>query len=144
MSENIKAYKIGTHQHSPEIEQELTNIAKEKVDIIFSPHLIPIRRGILTTAYVRLKKRAGLSAITGLYKSFYSKAPFVRIYKEGALPQVRNVTNTNYCDIGFALSPDEKTAVIVSAIDNLGKGASGQAVQNMNIVCGFPETLGLV
>lgn len=144
VSENIKAYKIGVHQHTPEIEQELGNIAKKKVKIIFTPHLVPINRGILTTAYAGLKKQERLRELIRLYKSFYNKAPFIRIYNEGSLPQIKDVVNTNYCGIGIALSPDRKTAVIVSAIDNLGKGASGQAVQNMNILFGFPETLGLV
>lgn len=144
VSEDIKAYKIGVHQHTPEIEQELGAIAGKSVDILFSPHLIPIRRGILTTAYAGLKKKMNLSSIIGLYKSFYSKAPFIKIYDEGGLPQVKDIAMTNYCGIGITLSPNKKTAVIVTAIDNLQKGASGQAVQNMNIVCGFPETLGLI
>ncbi|NQT90098.1 MAG: N-acetyl-gamma-glutamyl-phosphate reductase [Candidatus Omnitrophica bacterium] len=144
VNENIKAYKIGVHQHCPEIEQELSNAAGKKVSILFTPHLVPINRGILTTAYVALKKQAGLSELVGLYKTFYKKAPFVRVYDEGSLPEIKNVTGSNYCDIGIALSPDKKRCVIVTAIDNLLKGASGQAVQNMNIVCGFPEATGLV
>lgn len=144
VSENIKAYKIGLHQHTPEIEQELSNLAKSRIEILFSPHLVPVNRGILTTAYVGLKKQAKVGELIRLYKSFYNNAPFIRIYNEGSLPQIKDVAKTNYCDIGIALSPDRKTAVIVSAIDNLGKGASGQAVQNMNIVFRFPETLGLV
>lgn len=144
VNESVKAYKIGVHQHMPEIKQELSNIAKERIGVIFTPHLIPINRGILTTAYVGLKNKASVSDLIRLFKSFYNKAPFVRVYDEGTLPQVRDVANSNYCDIGIALSPDKKTAIVVSAIDNLQKGASGQAVQNMNIVLGFPETLGLV
>ena len=144
VSENVKAYKVGVHQHMPEIEQELSLVAKEDLNVLFSPHLIPIRRGILTAAYVGLKKKLSLDNIIGLYKKFYAKEPFVRVYDEGSLPQVQNVVNTNYCDIGIALSPDKNTAIIVSAIDNLLKGASGQAVQNMNIICGFSETEGLI
>ena len=143
VAENLKAYKVGVHQHAPEIEQELSKIAGKKVDMLFTPHLVPIRRGILTTAYVALKKKSDLSSLIRLYKSFYKTAPFVKIYDEGLLPQVHDVANTNYCCIGIALSSDKKRAIIVSAIDNLLKGASGQAVQNMNIACGFPETMGL-
>lgn len=143
VAENLKAYKVGLHQHTPEITQELSNLAGREVDTLFTPHLVPIRRGILTTAYVALNKKSDLSALLRLYKSFYQKAPFVKIYDEGLLPQVHDIINTNYCGIGIALSFDKKKAIIVSAIDNLLKGASGQAVQNMNITCGFPETMGL-
>jgi len=143
VAENLKAYKVGTHQHAPEITQELSNLAGKKVDILFTPHLVPIRRGILTTAYVALNKKSDLPALLRCYKSFYQNAPFVRIYDQGLLPQVRDIVNTNYCGIGIALSHDKKRAIIVSVIDNLLKGASGQAVQNMNIACGFPETMGL-
>ena len=144
VAENIKAYKIGVHQHAPEIVQELSNAAGKKIDILFTPHLIPIKRGILTTSYVNLKKKGNLKKLLNLYKSFYSKAPFVKIYDEATLPQVQDVVNTNYCGIGIALSQDKKCAIIVSVIDNLGKGASGQAIQNMNLVCGFKETEGLL
>jgi N-acetyl-gamma-glutamyl-phosphate reductase len=143
VAENAKAYRVGTHQHIPEILQQLGNIANTKVDIVFTPHLIPIRRGILTTAYVLLKKKTELSNMIKLYKSFYSKAPFVKVYDEGKLPQVQDIVNSNNCAIGLALSPDKKRVIIVSVIDNLLKGASGQAVQNMNIMCGFPEAMGL-
>jgi N-acetyl-gamma-glutamyl-phosphate reductase len=143
VAENMKAYRVGVHQHVPEIQQELSNASGGKVDILFTPHLIPIRRGILTTAYVSLKKKTELSGLLKLYKSFYSKRPFVKIYDEGKLPQVQDVVNTNNCAIGIALSPDKDKAIIVSVIDNLYKGASGQAVQNMNIMCGFPEVMGL-
>lgn len=144
VAENLKAYKVGIHQHAPEIIQELDSIAGRRVDMLFTPHLVPVRRGILTTAYVTLKKKTGLSSLHKLYRQFYRKAPFVRVYDEGLLPQVHELVNTNYCGIGIALSPDKKKAVIVSVIDNLQKGASGQAVQNMNLVCGLPETTGLL
>lgn len=144
VSENAKAYRVGTHQHVPEIEQEMKKIAGSKVDILFTPHLIPIRRGILTTAYAALKKKSDVSGILRLYRSFYKNAPFISIYDENKLPQIRDVINTNNCAIGVALSPDKKRAIIVTAIDNLLKGASGQAIQNMNIICGMPETMGLV
>jgi N-acetyl-gamma-glutamyl-phosphate reductase len=144
VNENLKAYKIGTHQHTPEIEQELSNIAGQKVNVIFAPHLVPMNRGILTTAYIGMKKTTEPKRLIDIYKSFYKKAAFVKIYEEGILPQIKDVANTNYCHIGPCVSSDKKTAIVVSAIDNLQKGASGGAVQNMNIICGFPETLGLV
>ncbi len=143
VAENLMAYKVGVHQHSPEITQELSTLAGKEVDILFTPHLVPIRRGILTTAYVSLNKKADLSSLLRLYRSFYKNAPFVKIYDEGLLPQIHDIVNTNYCGIGLALSLDKKKVIIVSAIDNLLKGASGQAVQNMNLACGFPETMGL-
>jgi len=143
VAENLKAYKVGIHQHAPEITQELSSLAGKSVDILFTPHLVPIRRGILTTAYVTLNKKSDISSLLSLYRSFYQKAPFVKIYDQGLLPQVHDVVNTNCCGIGIALSPDKKKVIIVSVIDNLLKGASGQAVQNMNIACGFPETMGL-
>lgn len=144
VTDNIKAYKIGVHQHAPEIEQELSNVAGKAVKVVFTPHLIPMNRGILSTIYVRLSKSRKISDLLGVYKSFYKKAPFVKVYEEGRLPEVKDILGTNYCAIGMGMSIDKKTAVIVSVIDNLGKGAGGQAVQNMNIVCGFPETMGLI
>jgi len=144
VAENMMAYKIGTHQHMPEIEQELGNIAKKSVKLLFTPHLMPLRRGILTTAYVSLKEKADASKLLRLYRSFYDKSDFVKVYDDGTLPAVGDIVNTNNCGIGISVSQDKKTAIIVSAIDNLQKGASGQAVQNMNIACGFKETLGLV
>jgi N-acetyl-gamma-glutamyl-phosphate reductase len=143
VAENLKAYKVGVHQHVPEIQQELDNISGKCTNILFTPHLVPIRRGILTTAYVPLKNKTGVSSIVKLYKSFYSKAPFVKVYEEGSLPQIQDVVYTNKCAIGVAVSPHKDMAIIVSAIDNLLKGASGQAVQNMNIIYGFPEDMGL-
>jgi N-acetyl-gamma-glutamyl-phosphate reductase len=144
VSENLKAYKVGVHQHVPEIEQELKNIAGSNINVVFTPHLVPLRRGILTTAYLSLKKKSTVDKLIRLYKVFYKDAAFVKIYDEGTLPQIQDIANTNYCGIGIALSPDKKTAIVVSAIDNLSKGASTQAIQNMNIVCGFPETTGLI
>jgi N-acetyl-gamma-glutamyl-phosphate reductase len=144
VAENMKAYKIGTHQHAPEIEQELRSIAKEKISIIFTPHLIPIRRGILTTAYVPLKKKSNITELIKIYKAFYKKALFVKVYESGVFPEIKDVTGTNNCALGIALSPDGKKAIIITAIDNLLKGASGQAVQNMNIIYGLPEGLGLL
>jgi len=141
VNENLKAYKINEHQHKPEINKILSEVAGKAVEIVFTPHLIPINRGILSTVYLKLKKKTDTKAVLTVYKNFYKNAPFVRIYDEGKLPQVRDVVNTNYCDIGVKVTGD--TAIAVSCIDNLGKGAAGQAVQNMNIMCGFDETEGL-
>ncbi|MFY9402254.1 MAG: N-acetyl-gamma-glutamyl-phosphate reductase [Candidatus Omnitrophota bacterium] len=144
--EDFKAYKVGTHQHTPEIEQELTKIAKKKVKVVFVPHLLPVERGILETIYVQKNKSArkrfkGINVVN-LFKSFYKDEPFIRIKKEGEYPSLKDVVNTNFCDIG--IRQERNSFIIVSAIDNLVKGASGQAVQNMNIMFGFSEIEGLL
>lgn len=144
LKENLMAYKVDKHQHSPEIEQELSRITKKKIAITFVPHLLPIERGILETIYVGITQKIASSKLIGVYKKFYQGKPFVRIKKEGEFPQLKYVRNTNFCDIGFKLGEDKKSVVIVSAIDNLVKGAAGQAVQNMNLMCGFKETEGLL
>jgi N-acetyl-gamma-glutamyl-phosphate reductase len=146
LREDFKAYKVGIHQHAPEIEQELTKIAKEKVKIVFVPHLLPVERGILETIYVKKNKSARKKFkrinVVNLFKSFYKEEPFVRIKKEGEYPSLKDVAKSNFCDIG--IRQEEDSFIIVSAIDNLIKGASGQAVQNMNIMFGFCEVEGLL
>jgi N-acetyl-gamma-glutamyl-phosphate reductase len=142
VNENLKAYKANDHQHKPEINRFLSEIAARDIDIIFTPHLIPMNRGILSTMYMKLNKNFDSKTLLGLYHSFYKGKPFVRVYGEGKFPAIRDVVGTNYCDIGAKVSGD--TAIVVSCIDNLKKGAAGQAVQNMNIMCGFDETEGLV
>ena len=141
INENLKAYKINTHQHKPEINQELAKLAGKGVDITFTPHLIPINRGILSTLYFRLKDDMSKKKLVSAYKKFYKREPFVRVLSEG-LPQIRDVVNTNFCDIGLFAAGNR--AIAVSCIDNLTKGAAGQAVQNMNIMCGFDEKEGLI
>jgi len=141
ISENLKAYKVLTHQHTPEINGYLSKLAGKTIDVTFVPHLVPLNQGIFETIYVSLKKPVELNKIYTMYQKFYKTEKFVRILKLGAQPEIKNVVNTNYCDIGFATNG--KMLVITSAIDNLIKGASGQAVQNMNIMCGFNENLGL-
>lgn len=154
-NENFKAYKVVRHNHIPEIEQELTSIYfsgddnKQKqqetgIKITFTPHLIPINRGILSTCYLSLKGSKKEEEVLEIYQKYYHKAPFVRIFEPPNLPEIKFVAGTNYCDIGFSI--DERTGKIkiISVIDNLLKGAAGQAVQNMNIMSGFPETCGLV
>lgn len=139
----FKAYKVGSHRHTPEIEQELSLLAGRGVSVTFTPHLLPVQRGILTTAYVWLNGSPGPESVHGLYESFYAKEPFVRVMPEGAFPDVSQVRCSNYCDIGVWYDAKEKKAVVISAIDNLVKGASGQAIQNMNLVCGLDETTAL-
>lgn len=142
VNENMKAYKINEHQHMPEIEMILSDIAGKSVKINFTPHLIPVNRGILSTIYLKLDKTMSSKEAIRLYKDFYKNKPFVRICDEGKFPQLRDVANTNFCDIGIKVKDDVLT--VISCIDNLIKGASGQAVQNMNIMCGLGETEGLV
>lgn len=143
VNEGVKAYKIFAHRHTPEIEQELSQIAQREVKVTFVPHLIPMDRGILTTLYVRLINKMKTSDLINLFKEYYQEEPFVRIYPEGRLPQTKDVRGSNFCDIGIVASETDERAVIVTAIDNLVKGASGEAIQNMNIMLGYPETMGL-
>jgi len=144
INENFKAYKVLSHQHSPEIEQYLSQLAGHVTKISFVAHLLPITRGILNTMYVQLIDGITLNQVHTLYKKFYKTESFVRLHPIGVQPEVKNVANTNFCDIGLAVSPDKKTVVVTSAIDNLVKGAAGQAVQNMNIIYGFNEVEGLL
>lgn len=139
----FKAYKVGKHRHLPEIEQELNALAGKKFAISFTPHLLPVKRGILSTIYAKMKKKIGLSELHSLYCSFYAGEKFVRICPEGIYPNISSVGGSNYCDIGLAIDPRTNNIIIMAAIDNLIKGAAGQAVQNMNIVCGFAEDSGL-
>jgi N-acetyl-gamma-glutamyl-phosphate reductase len=143
-NESIKAYKVGSHQHTPEIEQELSMIAKRDVDIVFTPHLIPMNRGILSTVYLKLKAGTSTGEMLELYREFYRKEFFVRVLRKNEFPQTKNVTGLNFCDIGLHVCERTHRLIVVSAIDNLVKGAAGQAVQNMNIMCGFKETMGLM
>ena len=143
VNEGVKAYKIFEHRHLPEIEQELSEIAQKKVSVTFVPHLIPMDRGILTTLYLVLTKRWKAEEVLNTFQEHYQKEPFVRIYPKGKFPNTKDVRGSNYCDIGVKVNEAEDRAVIVTAIDNLVKGASGEAVQNMNIMLGYPETMGL-
>jgi N-acetyl-gamma-glutamyl-phosphate reductase len=138
-----KAYKVGRHRHTPEIEQELNKLAGEKFAITFTPHLLPVKRGILSTIYATLKKDVGLADIHSIYFSFYAAEKFVRVCPAGSYPNISSVSGSNYCDIGLAVDLRTKRLIIISAIDNLIKGAAGQAVQNMNIMCSYEEDAGL-
>ncbi|MFH0762699.1 MAG: N-acetyl-gamma-glutamyl-phosphate reductase [Candidatus Omnitrophota bacterium] len=144
INEDFKAYKVDAHQHAPEIEQELSKLSGKKLKLTFVPHLLPLNRGILATIYVKKGQRSKVKGqgIIELYKKFYKNEPFVRIKDEGEFPALKDVAGTNFCDIG--IKEGAKYIIIIAAIDNLLKGASGQAVQNMNIICGFPEETGLL
>ena len=143
VNEGVKAYKIFEHRHLPEIEQELSEIAQKKVAVTFVPHLIPMDRGILTTLYLVLTKKWRTEEVLNIFQEHYQKEPFIRIYPKGKLPNTKDVRGSNFCDIGVKVNETDGRAVIVTAIDNLVKGASGEAVQNMNIMLGYPETTGL-
>ncbi|MGE5300555.1 MAG: N-acetyl-gamma-glutamyl-phosphate reductase, partial [Acidobacteriota bacterium] len=143
VNEGFKAYNIGTHRHTPEIEQELSSLAGKEIAVNFTPHLLPVDRGILTTIYAKLTKKADTASVLNVYRKRYAGEPFIKVYDEGVLPNIKNVRGTNVCEIGVKVNPRTNTLVVVSAIDNLVKGASGQAVHNMNIMMGFPEQEGL-
>jgi N-acetyl-gamma-glutamyl-phosphate reductase len=141
VNENCRAYGIFAHRHVPEMLQAL-DIGEK--DFIFTPHLLPITRGILSTVYVRLNGQRTLEQVVSLFRQFYGPSPLVRVYEGGSLPEIQAVANTQYADLGFALDEDTRRLIVVSALDNLGKGAAGQAVQNMNLMFGFPQELGLI
>ncbi|MCT4596271.1 MAG: N-acetyl-gamma-glutamyl-phosphate reductase [Vallitalea sp.] len=142
-NESIKAYKIASHRHTPEIEQELSNVANSKVTISFTPHLVPMNRGILITAYANLNGKYTYNNIKEIYNKYYRDEQFIRLLPEGIYPETRWVKGSNYCDINFAIDKRTGRIIIIGAIDNLIKGAAGQAVQNMNIMFGFEESTGL-
>lgn len=143
VNEGFKAYGVAVHRHTPEIEQELSLLAGESVTISFTPHLVPMDRGILSTLYARLTEEVSTTRLLEVYREFYRGEKFVRILPEGLYPSTSHVRGSNFCDIGLVVDQRTGRVVVVSAIDNLIKGASGQAVQNMNIMNGFPETMGL-
>jgi N-acetyl-gamma-glutamyl-phosphate reductase len=144
INENLKAYKLGAHQHIPEIEQTLQQETKSPVTITFSTHLVPMTRGIMCTIYTQLTDFMTTKEVVQFYEHYYENHPFVRIRKEGILPATKEVYGSNYCDIGF--HADERTGrlTIVSVIDNLVKGASGQAIQNLNLINGWDVRTGLL
>ncbi|MBE7014253.1 MAG: N-acetyl-gamma-glutamyl-phosphate reductase [Ruminococcaceae bacterium] len=142
-TENMKAYKIATHRHTSEIEQELSKFASKDIMVSFTPHLVPLKRGILATIYANLTKDVGDEEIYEFYKEFYKGEQFIRIYEPGKLPETNHVAGSNFVDIGFKVDKRLKRVIVTSAIDNIVKGAAGQAVQNMNIMFGFNENEGL-
>jgi N-acetyl-gamma-glutamyl-phosphate reductase len=142
-NEDVRAYSVSGHPHTAEIEQELTDQAGGEVRVTFVPHLVPMTRGILVTAYAPLARRATTAEALALYREAYAGEPFVRVLPEGALPQTKATTGSNYCDVAVRIDAHADLAVAIAALDNLGKGAAGQAVQNLNVMLGFPETTGL-
>jgi N-acetyl-gamma-glutamyl-phosphate reductase len=151
-NESVRPYGVPKHRHLSEIEQELSNAAGERVTIQFTPHLVPINRGILTTLYLapteHFDASGGMKEIAGrvsdCYRAAYGSEPFVRLLEEKTLPDTKNVAGTNVIEIGWRLDPRTGRLIVMSALDNLVKGASGQAVQSMNLLSGWPETTGLV
>jgi N-acetyl-gamma-glutamyl-phosphate reductase len=140
VAENLSAYSVFNHRHTGEILEQLGILPEQ---LIFTPHLLPIPRGILSTIYIRLNSVMTAQAMEDCMKKFYADSPWVRIFPAGKLPQIQYSLHTNYCDVGFTLAPDGKRLVIVSCLDNLVKGAAGQAVQNMNCMFGWNEEEGL-
>lgn len=143
MNENTKAYQLGKHKHIPEIEQELSLKSADPVRVNFTPHIVPMTRGILTTTYTDLVVETSVEEVIALYNEYYKDHPFVRIRKAGQLPSTKEVYGSNYCDIGLHVDERTNKLIIVSVIDNLVKGASGQAIQNLNLMAGWDEQAGL-
>lgn len=143
VNENIKAYGVASHRHTPEIEEQLSYAAGRPVVISFTPHLVPMNRGILVTAYASLKKEAGYDEIKAVYDRYYKDEYFVRVLDKDVAPQTRWVEGSNFMDVNFKIDPRTGRVVMMGAIDNMVKGAAGQAVQNMNLMFGLPENTGL-
>lgn len=143
-NESVRPYGIPKHRHLSEIEEQLALAAGKPVVLQFSPHLIPVNRGILTTLYVEPARELSAEEVRQCYQKAYANEPFVRMLEDDALPDTKNVTGTNMIEIGWRQDPRTGRLIVMSAIDNIVKGASGQAVQSMNILCGFAETVGLL
>lgn len=143
VNESLKAYGVATHRHTPEIEQELSGLAGREVTVSFTPHLAPLTRGILTTITASLLSRRSAADLLAVFRKFYREAPFVRILAERKLPETKQVLHSNFCDIGLVSDARTGRVILVTAIDNLVKGASGQAVQCFNLMAGLDERTGL-
>jgi N-acetyl-gamma-glutamyl-phosphate reductase len=141
VDENFRAYNLFSHRHTPEI---LEHAGLPDSQIVFSTHLLPVARGILSTIYVTLSEPSTPEAIASVYRKFFAGRPMVRIWSAGTLPELQHVVKTNFCDIGFVLDGSGKRLIVVSCLDNLGKGAAGQAVQNLNLTLGLEEQVGLL
>ena len=142
--DGFRPYKVGrTHRHTPEIEQELSALAGSNVPVTFTPHLLPIGRGILSTVYASLLPDSTVASIYKIYSDFYASEKFVRLLPENQIAATQHVRGSNYCDVSFAIDQETNRIIVMTAIDNIVKGASGQAVQNMNLMCGFAESTGL-
>ncbi len=141
-NEDVRAYSVTGHNHIAEIEQELSHLAGASVRVNFTPHLIPMTRGILATTYAPLTQSLTETDAVALYQETYKDEPFIRVLQD-TLPRTKATLGSNYCDISVKINTRTATAIAIAAIDNLGRGAAGQAVQNMNLMCGLPETTGL-
>lgn len=144
VNENMKAYGVASHRHTPEIEEQLGYAADEEIILNFTPHLVPMNRGILTTAYANLRKEASYEDIKEVYDKYYKNEQFIRVLEKGIFPQTKWVQASNYVDIGFKIDPRTNRLIVIGALDNIVKGAAGQAVQNMNIMFGIDEKIGLL
>jgi len=144
LSGNFKAYGLAGHRHVPEIEQELSRIAGKDLKVCFTPHLLPIPRGILSTIHLGLTREITTAEVEEMLLARYASEPFVKILREPVLPEIRGVAGTNTCHIGVRVDARTQSLIVVSVIDNLIKGAAGQALQNMNLMCGFEETTALL
>lgn len=142
-TESMKAYKVATHRHTSEIEQELSLLAGGDITLSFTPHLVPMKRGIYATIYANLKAPKTQEELMALYHEFYDGEPFIRLHDKG-VPESNFVSGSNFLDIGLCVDTRLNRVIVISTIDNLVKGAAGQAIQNMNLLCGFPETQGLM
>lgn len=143
VNENIKAYGLASHRHTPEIEEHLSYAAKEKITLQFIPHLVPMQRGILITAYANLKQNISEKEVREIYEKYYQNKKFIRLLPPQSLPQTQWVKSSNFADINFSIDERTRRIIIIGAIDNLIKGAAGQAVQNMNLMFDFDEDEGL-
>jgi N-acetyl-gamma-glutamyl-phosphate reductase len=144
VNENFRPYKVGNHRHTPEIEQEISFALGRDVAVMFVPHLLPVTRGILTSIFMRPRAGTTEQDVRAALEASFAKSRFVRILKPGELPELKNVRATNFCEIAFVLDRRSQTLCVITAIDNLGKGAAGQAVQNLNLMLGFDEAAGLL
>ena len=143
VNDTMKAYGVATHRHTPEIEEQLGYASGEEVVLNFTPHLVPMNRGILATEYAKLKKDVSWEEVKSIYDKYYGDEKFIRVLDKGICPETKWVEGSNYVDIGFQIDPRTKRIIMMGAIDNLVKGAAGQAVQNMNLMFGLPESEGL-
>jgi N-acetyl-gamma-glutamyl-phosphate reductase len=144
VNENLRPYKVGNHRHLPEMEQEIEAALGRHVAVMFVPHLLPVTRGILTSIFMRPRQGTTEDDVRAAFEASFAKSRFIRILKAGELPELKNVRATNYCELSFLLDRRTDTLLVLTAIDNLGKGASGQAVQNMNLMFGYDEAAGLI
>lgn len=143
VNENIKAYGVSNHRHTPEIEEQLSIAAKEEIKLNFTPHLVPMNRGILITAYANLTANVSYEDVKGIYDNYYKQEQFVRVLEKGICPETKWVEGSNYVDVNFQIDTRTNRIIMMGAMDNLVKGAAGQAIQNMNLIFGLPENEGL-